>query len=107
MTFLTLFCLFSGSQVSMSIVNEDGGGDFRIHLPSSFTFKLQSVDLVKVKSIRTKKINKKTTRVLEAMGLPVEGADKLRQKILLSRSIKKSNCTISKNTGTSGSIRRF
>lgn len=38
-------------------------------MPSSHQFKLRSIDLAKLQSIRTAKNNKKRTRIFEAMGL--------------------------------------
>ncbi|CAF5194685.1 unnamed protein product, partial [Rotaria magnacalcarata] len=76
-------------------------GNFRIDLPSSFKFKLQSVDLINLKTIRTNKINKKTARMFEAMGLPVDISDKCKQKILLPIKAKQTTTVNNKITNTS------
>ncbi|CAF4693640.1 unnamed protein product, partial [Rotaria sp. Silwood2] len=79
----------TGSQLDVLDENSNEQEDFHIQLPSSFNFKLQPVDLVKLKSIRTKKNNKKEARLYEAMGLPIE-IDKTtnKKKIFISKTIK-------------------
>jgi hypothetical protein len=78
-----------GSQPNLLDKNSNEQEDFHVQLPSSFNFKLQPVDLVKLKSIRTKKINKKEARLYEAMGLPIE-TDKTtnKKKIFISKTNK-------------------
>ncbi|CAF2137982.1 unnamed protein product [Rotaria magnacalcarata] len=61
-------------------------GNFRIDQPSSFMLKLKSVDLIKLKTIRTKKINKKTARLFEATGLPVDIGDKCKKNIIVEKT---------------------
>ncbi|CAF2149342.1 unnamed protein product [Rotaria magnacalcarata] len=61
-------------------------GNFRIDQPSSFMLKLKSVDLIKLKTTRTKKINKKTARLFEATGLPVDIGDKCKKNIIVEKT---------------------
>ncbi len=77
--------------------NSNEKEDFQIQLPSSFDFKLQPVDLVKLKSIRTKKNNKKEARLYKAMGLPIEIDETTnKKKIFISKKITKN--TINNHT---------
>lgn len=46
--------------------------DFHVQLDSSYEFNIDTVDFAKLKSIRIKKNNKKSSRVFQQMGLPVE-----------------------------------
>lgn len=46
--------------------------DFHVQMASSHEFKVRAVDLAKLQSIRKRKNNKKSARLFQAMGLPVE-----------------------------------
>lgn len=66
--------------------------DFVTNLPSSFQFKVQSVDLAKLYVIRDKKILKKKNRLFEKMGLPLTNdIVNHSKKIFLSQSRDRSS----------------
>lgn len=75
-------------------INDDSmvADDFFIELPSSFTFKIQSVDLAKLSLIRNKKIERKKNLLLEKMGLlNINDLTLPSKRILLSTSRNESH----------------
>ncbi|CAF1049511.1 unnamed protein product [Rotaria sordida] len=91
-----------GSPPNISIEDSQDDNNFNIQLPSSYQFKLQLVDLVKLKSIRTTKINKKTARVFKAMGLSSEVDDKSPKQIFFSKQAKTTSSMVDKVADTPG-----
>ncbi|CAF2637171.1 unnamed protein product [Rotaria sp. Silwood2] len=96
-----------GSQLSMNVTDSQHDKNFNVQLSPSYQFKLQSIDLMKLKSIRATKINKKTARVFEAMGLPTEIDDKSQKKIFLSKQAKAIRGMMDKVTETPGNTNRL
>ncbi|CAF4202257.1 unnamed protein product [Rotaria sordida] len=90
----------TGSQLGVLDENPNEQEDFHIQLPSSFNFKLQPVDLMKLQSIRTNKNYKKEARLYTAMGLPIEIDTTTNKKtIFISKTIKTN--TINNNINAS------
>lgn len=74
-----------------------------IQLASSYQFKVTPEHLVKLKTIRTTKINKKRARIFEQMGLSIQVDNASRQKkIFLSKQTKATSAEINRVTDTSG-----
>ncbi|CAF1298523.1 unnamed protein product [Rotaria sordida] len=71
-------------QSNRSIISSDFD-DFVIELPTSWEFKLQPVDRVKLLKIRTEKINKRRARLFEKMGVTLEEKTIRPKKIFLSK----------------------
>jgi hypothetical protein len=67
-------------QVDQNIEDFEEEDDFQAQLQSSYQFKVNSVDLAKLKAIRTKKLNKKRASLFEAMGIPIEVDNKSHKK---------------------------
>ncbi len=97
--------MVSGLQLNATTGSSEEDDDFHTQLPSSYQFKLQSMDLVKLKSIQTTKINKKRCRLFEERGLPIE-VDKIsnEKKIFLSKKKKTTSATIEPGVETSGNF---
>ena len=69
---------------------------------------MQPVDLVKLKSIRTMKINKKRARVFEQMGLPIQTGNESHQKQhFISKRPAATSFTIDQAADTSGNLKPF
>ncbi|CAF3689036.1 unnamed protein product [Rotaria sordida] len=96
-----------GSPLNISIEDSQDDNNFNIQLPSSYPFKLQLVDLVKLKSIRTTKINKKTARVFKAMGLSSEVDDKSPKQIFFSKQAKTTSSMVNKVADTPGNTNKY
>ncbi|CAF1053432.1 unnamed protein product [Rotaria sordida] len=96
-----------GSPPNISIEDSQDDNNFNIQLPSSYQFKLQLVDLVKLKSIRTTKINKKTARVFKAMGLSSEVDDKSSKQIFFSKQAKTTSNMVNKVADTPGNTNKY
>ena len=79
----------SDSQLNATTEDFEDDGNFHIQLSSTFKFKLQPGDLMQLKSIRTRKINRKTARVFEAMGLPIDIDDKCKKRYSCQNNRKK------------------
>jgi hypothetical protein len=98
-----LICIVSGSQLNFTPEDLQDENDFHAKVASSHQFKVQPVDLVKLKSIRTTKINKKHARVFEEMGLPIQTQNKShKKKIFLSNQSKVTSAAIDQAADTSG-----
>ena len=69
---------------------------------------MQSADLLKLKAIRTKKLNKKRARLFEDMGLPIE-VDKTSSKktIFLTKGSKRTSVVTNDTVKKSGKLISF
>ncbi|CAF4240825.1 unnamed protein product [Rotaria sp. Silwood2] len=87
-----------------NISNQDvqDNDNFHIQLSSSYQFKLEPIDLVRLKSIQTTKLKKKHDRMCEAMGLFLGFNDKPRKKIFLSKEAKETSSSV--NNSAIGSV---
>ena len=82
--------------------------DFHTKLPSSYEFNVQPVDLVKLKSIRTTKINKKRDHLFEKMGLPLPSRNKRqKRKIFLKRRSQVTCNTVGQDANILGNLNFF
>ncbi|CAF4174369.1 unnamed protein product [Rotaria sp. Silwood2] len=98
----------SSIQCNVTFENSQANDDFVAELPSSYQFKLQPVDLAKLLVIRSKKINKKMTRLYKEMGLSdVTDDTTTSKKIFISKKNKSVKSTINKTAGTEGNICQY
>lgn len=100
--FICLVCL--GFQCKQSVEDlEDYPDDFQLALKSSYQFKISSVDLAKLKTIRKKKIDRKRIHLFEQMGIPIQIDDKSSKKrIVISNRTKSSNIPGTANVSNLG-----
>ncbi|CAF4499515.1 unnamed protein product, partial [Rotaria sp. Silwood2] len=89
-----------------NVSNQDvqDNDNFHIQLSSSYQFKLEPIDLVRLKSIQTTKLKKKHDRMCEAMGLFLGFNDKPRKKIFLSKEAKETSSSVNNSAIGSDSL---
>ncbi|CAF2661092.1 unnamed protein product [Rotaria sp. Silwood2] len=87
-----------------NVSNQDvqDNDNFHIQLSSSYQFKLEPIDLVRLKSIQTTKLKKKHDRMCEAMGLFLDFNGKPKKKIFLSKEAKETSSSV--NNSAIGSV---
>jgi hypothetical protein len=69
---------------------------------------VKSVDLLKLKAIRTKKLNKKRARLFEDMGLPIEADNTSSEKTIFLTKRSKIPSVVTNNTvNKSGNLISF
>ncbi len=76
--------------------------DFVKQLPTSYQFKLQPVDLAKLRTIRKEKNEEKRRRLFEKMGIPITSTRVRPKKILLSKQRRTCRNIIDETTATAG-----
>ncbi|CAF4088654.1 unnamed protein product [Adineta steineri] len=83
--------------------NTDDERDLHVELPTHYSFKVQLVDLEKLKSIRITNNQKKHDRLLETMGLSIlSSTQSQRKKIVLSKQSQAASDAIEIFSKTSG-----
>jgi hypothetical protein len=105
--FISIFIVLD---VQFNVIGEDleDGDDFHTQLASSYRFQVQTVDLVKLKSIRTCKNKKKHGRLFEQMGLPIQPENNShKKKIFLSKNTKETRGLIDQVNSISGNLKPF
>lgn len=99
--FLIDFILDSQLDLDVEVSQEE---DFQVQLKSSYSFKLKPVDLVKLKTIRIAKNEKKRTRLFKEMGLPIENSESRGQnKIFLSKQSQATTVSTRPNSNSNES----